>query len=66
MEEENNNIQNQENIYYGILDKIQVLKEPRNREVMSTSLAIIKTSNDPEILKLSNLIMNNSKNQNND
>lgn len=65
MEEENNNIQNQENIYYGILDKIQVLKEPRNREVMSTSLAIIKTSNDPEILKLSNLIMNNSKNQNN-
>lgn len=65
MEEENNNIQNQENIYYGILDKIQVLKEPRNREVMTTSLAIIKTSNDPEIVKLSNLVMNNSKNHNN-
>ena len=61
MEEENN--QTTENTFYGILDKYQILKEPRNRQLLSYTLSIIKTSNDQEIARLSNLIMNDNKNK---
>ena len=61
MEEENQ--QTNENPFYGILDKYQILKEPRNRQLLAYTLSIIKTSNDNEIARLSNLIMNDNKNK---
>ena len=52
-------IQNKEEFNNGILDKLQALKEPKNKNILSYSIALIKTSSDVEILKISNFLTGN-------
>ena len=50
------------NFQKGILDKIQILKESQNQNIQEFNISIIKTSNDSDILKVTNLISENYNN----
>jgi len=52
-------IQNKEELNNGILEKLQGLKEPKNKNILSYSIALIKTSSDGEISKISNILTGN-------
>ena len=60
MEDDLNKDEN--NYQKGILDKLQILKDSNNKNIQEYNISIIKTSNDPDILKISNLLSENYNN----
>jgi len=55
-------IKEDNNFHKGILDKIQMLKESQNQNIQEFNVSIVKTSNDPDVLKVANLISENYNN----
>ena len=55
-------IKEDNNFQKGILDKIQMLKESQNQNIQEFNVSIVKTSNDPDVLKVANLISENYNN----
>lgn len=60
MEDDLNKDEN--NYQKGILDKLQILKDSNNKNIQEYNISIIKTSNDLDILKISNLLSENYNN----
>ena len=55
-------IKEDNNFQKGILDKIQMLKESQNQNIQEFNVSIVKTSNDPDVLKVANIISENYNN----